>query len=175
MASYYEIRRASNSPSCSSSPPPPSSAVPSSPSANMSDSDSDEDLDAAYDCTRLALLAAAQDEDREEGWEEEFARYVKDFAKDATRDMDLVEWWSVSLLITIFFYNLLTTFYYRNMHISIPSSRSWRSTFSPLRHLPLRASGCFRPVDISPLIQDPDSTTMYSNNFSYSRPRGGKR
>lgn len=99
MKRYWELNRASKMSVDSSSPhpPPPSSSPvpPSSKTTNDDSSDDDEDLEDAYDRTRRALLETAAEED-EEDWSMEYARYLKDLARDVDRDTDLVDWWFVS-------------------------------------------------------------------------------
>lgn len=101
MSTYYEVRRAEKMKKAATPPPPSSSPPPSSPSIRSSKpvpdgatSDSDEELDAAYDRDRRALFEAADEE--EEDWEREYERYTKDMHREVTRDTDLVEWWCVS-------------------------------------------------------------------------------
>ncbi|KZT33247.1 hATC-domain-containing protein, partial [Sistotremastrum suecicum HHB10207 ss-3] len=71
--------------------PPPSSPVSTTP-ARTTDADSDEELDAAFDRTRRALMASAVHQD--EDWTAEYTRYCKDYPRDVTRHTDLVKWWS---------------------------------------------------------------------------------
>ncbi|KZT40297.1 hATC-domain-containing protein, partial [Sistotremastrum suecicum HHB10207 ss-3] len=77
-------------------PPPPSSSPMSTPPPlrrpNLDTSDSEDDIEDAYDRTRRALMESADEE--VEDWSMEYARYLKDLARDVDRETDLVDWWS---------------------------------------------------------------------------------
>lgn len=48
-----------------------------------------------FDHYRRGLLERSEPSASEEGWEPELRRYLKTLFKEAAKDMDLVEWWSV--------------------------------------------------------------------------------
>lgn len=67
---------------------------PSIPSQLPLDSDQEEPFMSEYDLLRLKLLAESVNED----WQLELQRYLQDVPLDVSRNTDIVNWWSVSVL-----------------------------------------------------------------------------
>lgn len=90
-----------------------------------SDSDgetNDMDVDERYEQRRQRMLLRQDGED----WETEFNSYMKDMARDVTRDTDLVQWWSVCNFSLISLSVWLTSLY--------SLSDQWPSFPYPLAH-----------------------------------------
>lgn len=87
MESYHSTNR-----QVTPTPTPTPTSTPAPPDSNASDDE--------YDRLRRGLLTKAI---QNEGWRSELRRYLDDMPSEVTKDTDVVEWWSVSTLLNLFF------------------------------------------------------------------------
>ena len=106
------------------------------PTDNITQDDNNSVL-SEYDCHRQTLFP---NQTEEEAWQAEKFWYLKDLPANVTKEMDIVEWWQVSVAVECLFFNLklVITIFYRTMDNHTLPFIILQSTSSPVKlHLSL--------------------------------------